>query len=252
MKFKFMTRKAILVLALLAIVFSSCNRGYIVNTGIERGTLKLNLKYMVDDKAFQLDSLIYRNDGNETYSVTRLQYFISGVKLYKRDIELYTSNKVFYVDARNPLTSIITLDSVAAIAYDRMDFQIGVVDAKNYYGNIDNTPENNAMKWSSNAADGYAFIKLDGKYKDVGQTTPADYMIATGTAGYQSKVKLIHYISVPVRRTASINVVMNINNWFRGQYGYYHFILDGASTYNNPTLMNKIRWNGYDVFYIQD
>jgi hypothetical protein len=234
---------AVLVIAGLSI--TSCKNDKYNSEPSGYGDFKININYNIDGKPLAFDTIMYTNDAGNNYSVTRLQYYISGLKFYKDGELKYSTNDIFYIDAKVNSTNTISIKNIPSYAYDYVTFYIGIDNASNIHGNIPSTAENVAMEWPDMMGGGYHFIKLEGHYKENNQNI--GFAMHLGNKDMQPTCAVYKTVYAAANRTSGFNLNMNINEWFRNPYTY-NFSTDGVYTMGNMMLMNKIKSNGNDVF----
>src|SRR5205085_3433926 len=107
----------------------------------------------------------YKNTSNEIFTVTKLKYYITNVKLHREDGLVFTEEDSYHL--------IKHVDSLSATAfsiknlppgnYNGMEFLIGVDSLRNVSGVQTGALDvNNQMFWSWNS--GYIFFKMEGDY----------------------------------------------------------------------------------------
>jgi hypothetical protein len=116
----------------------------------------------VRDKYLKLDSGVYKNGFGQSYTVSRLRYYIGNIHLIKKDgTEGYSSSEYYLIDDAGPGSNIIELN-VDQDDYSSINFIIGVDSIHNcsgiQTGVLDPTL---GMFWAWNA--GYVFFKMDGQ-----------------------------------------------------------------------------------------
>jgi hypothetical protein len=208
----------------------------------------INLNYKVDGAVLNFDSTYYQNEAKNLYNVSRLQYYISGMKFYKNDELKYSIDSIFFVDARITNTNTITLNGVPSFEYDKIGFTIGVVNAFNSHDKMPATKDNLAMEWPDGMGGGYHFLKLEGHFVD--SSKDYGYAMHLGTNNMQPECTVKKELYVPNNGTAGLTLVMNINEWFKNP-NTYNFSTDGVYSMGNMMLMKKLQANGNDVFYAQ-
>lgn len=210
------------------------------------GNMAIAINYDVDGSPLSFDSVYYTNQAGNVYTVSRLQYYVSGIKLYKNGELAYTLDSIFYVDARKASTNNIILRNIPSFNYDQIVFTIGVEDKFNIHGQIASTLENVAMEWPDMMGGGYHFLKLEGHFKD--STTTPGFAMHLGKTGMQPLCTVNKKFYVPINTTTNYDLTMNVNEWFKNPKTY-NFLTDGVYTMGDMILMEKLRMNGCDVFY---
>ena len=242
------TNIAVIVALLSMLSLTSCKKDKYNAEPPGFGTVIMNLGYKVDGKSLTFDSTYYTNLAGNVYNVSRLQYYISGIKFYKNGEVKHSIDSVFHIDARVASTNQITLKDVPSFGYDNVSFYIGIENSLNVHGKIPSTIENVAMEWPDMMGGGYHFLKLEGHFKD--STLTPGFAMHIGKNDMQPKCSVYKSVYVPVKGQTECNLTMNINEWFKNP-NTYNFSTDGVYSMGNMTLMMKLRDNGADVFYAE-
>ncbi len=233
----------LIALACLVTLFHSCKK----NDEPETTSVIFNLKYAVDDVALLFDTLFYVNDAGNEYSVTRLQYYLSGIRFTGADA--FQSNEIFYVDARINAYNSITIENVPQGDYTGISFFIGLSAVQNLTDALPNTSENLAMAWPDMMGGGYHFLKLEGHHKTAA-TQPTGYAVHLGNNMSLVTCDLDFPFSITTDQQ-QLTLKMNLNNWYRTPH-QFDFNTDGNYTMGDSTLMSKIAANGHNVFTVPD
>lgn len=226
--------------SLIVLLISACKKEDSTDVGF--ADLSIHLSFEVDGAPLAFDTLRYINDAGEQYSVTRLEYFLSNFRFYKNGLPLFSKDTTIYVNARN--TGSFLLRQLPAGSFDSIACYIGIDSANNVHGNLPQTTEIVGMEWPDMMGGGYHFLKLEGHWQDTAGTP--GYAMHLGT-----NMMLVHAgssVGYTVRSgaTNSINLVMNLNEWYRNPANY-SFDQDGVYTMGDMMLMTKIAHNGADV-----
>ncbi|WP_229321503.1 MbnP family protein [Larkinella knui] len=156
----------------------------------EYGTVQLKFANVVGAQDLKLDSTSYTNGSGEPFTVTKLNYFISNIKLKKADGSAYVvpqDSSYFLVSQSNPASQLITLRNVPVDDYTGIDFVVGVDSLRNTMeigkrtGALDPGGAAAGMYWDWNS--GYIFLKLEG----TSAKAPAD---ATGKHNFMYHIGL--------------------------------------------------------------
>lgn len=236
----------------LAIGFSSifsCTKTEttVVEPATPKGILNIQIAHEVDGNSLVFDSMIYQNKANNLYSISKVNYYISNVKLWGKNNSDYLFDSIMFIDAS--LKSInLNLSRVPVGNYQSISFNIGIDAARNIHNAIPNSPENISMLWPDVMGGGYHFLKLEGKYLD---SLKNEKGIAIHI-GLNSSLVNHHPINSDIKivenNTSSVKLAMNLNEWFMNPYTF-DFNRDGNYTMGDSTAMNFIKNNGNDVFY---
>ena len=251
-----MKKLAITLTLLVLVVFTTnCkrdnNKGNDTPTPSSATTTNFEISYEVDGKALSPDTMIYKNPFGVPYSVSRLQYFISKIKLYKTDGSVWSPDSdYFYMDGLKYLMYKLPLGKVPAGEYNKIEFYIGLPPELNKHGAIANTQENIDMEWPTMMGGGYHFIKFEGSYKVHPDSMKKGFAVHLGTNSALVSVTINLQTPIKISGDQEINIplVMNLNEWFRNPHDY-NFATQKAYTMNDSLARATIAQNGQDVFY---
>lgn len=234
------TLKILLVVCLLQAV--SCKKDP-EPLAEQTAQLQFMLSYHSDSEPLLFDTMLYRNAAGEDYSVSRLEYYISNVRLTGEQ-GVFESREVHYLNARNAGFSGFHLNGVPKGRYTQVAFLLGIDSLRNIPDGLPATVENNAMFWPVPMGGGYHFMKLEGHFKDTASLS--GYAVHLGRNG--NTVAISVPCTFDISGTAhGMQLSMNINQWFENPL-VYSFIRDGKYTMSSMPLMQKIAVNGQDVF----
>lgn len=239
-------RKGILRLLLFVLLISifSCKKND-SNPVASRYKIDFRVHYTIDGNLLLKDTLIYTNDAGNKYSVSRLEYYISAIKLLKQD-GAFESEDVHYVNFNKEATNSFSLENIPAGNYTGISLILGLDSVHNITNALPPTQENNAMAWPDMMGGGYHFMKLEGYFMDIDPNAPENgYAIHLGRNA--NIVKINKQINFNVESNKTLNLTMNINEWFRNP-NKYDFNTDGNYSMNNKAALAKLAANGTDVF----
>ncbi|RRB04545.1 MbnP family protein [Larkinella rosea] len=163
----------------------------------EYGTVQLKFDNVVGTSDLKLDSATYTNGSGEPFSVSKLNYFVSNIKLKKADGSSYVvpqDSSYFLVMENNAASQSIMLHNVPAGTYTGIDFVVGVDSLRNTMdigkrtGALDPGGAAAGMYWDWNS--GYIFLKLEGTSAKapVDATGSRNFMYHIGLfGGYKTK-----------------------------------------------------------------
>lgn len=180
----------ILPLALLFLL-ASCQDDS-VSPG-ERGSLIIEFDNRIGTEDLVLNS-DYTNPHGETFRLTRLNYYISNVKLTRTDGTQFVvpqDSSYFLIMEDSPSTQKARINNIPAGDYNAITFTIGVdslrstMDISKRTGVLDPAQGHDGMYWTWNS--GYIFFKMEG----VSSAAPDDqdnkfYYHIGGFGGYDS------------------------------------------------------------------
>ncbi len=256
----------------LFIIIISCKKQKEEETPInETGKIIFKFNHNIDGQSLQNDTMKYINEAGNLYEIDEVKYFISDVSLYNHDGTKKIINgwtDIYYIDIDYPNTLTWNVyDDIPVGTYDSITFIFGISKEKNKSFMFVNPPESN-MAWADVLGGGYHYMMINGKLKDtinqienfnchlgVGQLykSNAIYNVDSIYAFVQNyfTVSLLNSsFTMNENQTKEIQIIMNIENWFKGKYvfdwNYY-----GGNIMENQEAMNKIALNGRNVFSVE-
>lgn len=257
-----------LVLETTLFLNSSCKNDK-PGTGEPTGHISFTFSHLVDGLPLQKDAMKYVNAAGNPYEINQVMYFISDVTLHKSDgtkrlISDWTD--IHYVDIDNPSTLTWDVyDDIATGAYDSVSFVFGITKEKNKSFLFVNPPEVNMM-WPDVLGGGYHYMMLNGRWKDdaniiksyafhigIGQLYKSNVIEVDSIYAFVQNyfnVKLANSaFTIEENKTKHIEIIMNIDSWFKTPHVYDHNYWGGAIM-QNQAAMQMARENGFDVFKI--
>lgn len=217
------------------------------NVPPEETTVNFFFEHFVNDEPALFGSTMYVNEFGNLYSLERLQYFISDIKITGTDGTVYMFDDEYYVDAKVDETLFVeTNQKIPAGNYSSISFIYGLSQEKNTTGRFPNPPES-LMEWPLPMGGGYHYMKLEGKIETAGTTN--NFQAHTGpTMGNQNFVEIelpqSSFVLSGEERTLAIR--MNINNWWKTPN-----VLDLSTVtgiMGNQEMQLKLKANSDDVF----
>lgn len=241
--------KKIYLLALLALtVVYSCKKDDDPTPSTDvPNTVQLDISYEVDGQSLSFDTLLYTNEAGSQYSVSRMWYYLSKMYLVKSDSSLVYLKDYQFIDATRISTNSLTLNAIPVGNYIGIRFNIGLDSSQNITNALPVTTDNLNMEWPVQMGGGYHFMKFEGHAND--STGGYGFAMHLGLNAYLVKCSIWTPIQVGSGMT-NINLVMNLNEWFRNPE-IYDFNVDGNYSMGVMSAMIKLKNNGSDVFTIQ-
>ncbi len=132
------------------------------------GRMRIVFDNVAGPSDLKLNTGTYQNAVGESFAVTKLNYFVSNIRLRKDDGREYVvpqDSSYFLIQEEKPASRTITLANVPTGNYTGITFLIGVdslrsmADISKRTGVLD-PGLNNGMYWDWNS--GYIFLKLEG------------------------------------------------------------------------------------------
>jgi hypothetical protein len=160
----------------------------------QKNKLIIHFENYVGDKKVILDTVTYKNNLGQSFTVTNFKYYISNISLQCADGKSYTAkDSYFLITQDDESTWTATLDDIPAGKYKSVNFMIGVDSLHNCSGAQSGALDPiNGMFWTWNT--GYIFFKLEGKSPE--SKSPGgifEYHIG----GYKAPNNFIRVVTVP-------------------------------------------------------
>ena len=86
------------LVALVITLLGACNKND--NFFPEKIKLTVKLNHVIDGNPLVFDTLVFFNEAGNNYEITRLEYYISNIKLHSDFLGDYESNDIIYVDTK--------------------------------------------------------------------------------------------------------------------------------------------------------
>jgi hypothetical protein len=256
----------LVILGALLFLDISCNNDK-PDAGEKTGHISFNFTHLVDGLPLEKDNMKYVNAAGNPYEINQLMYFISDVTLHKSDgktILISDWTDIHYVDIDIPSTLTWDVyDDIATGAYDSVSFIFGITKEKNQSFRFVNPPEVNMM-WPDILGGGYHYMMINGSWKDnanviksfafhlgIGQLYKSNVIEVDSIYAFVQNyfsVKLPNSsFTVEENKTRNIEVIMNVDSWFKTPHIYDHNYWGGAIMQKQPA-MQMVKENGADVF----
>jgi len=166
------------------------------------GKAKLTLQFenYVGDLPLKLDSVTYKNELEQTYTVSKLKYYISNIHLQKKNGEEYTSSEDFLVNEEEGASKQLTLTNVPEGDYTSISFTVGVDSLHNCNGAQDGALDPvNGMFWTWN--NGYVFLKMEGRSSS--SHSPGN-LLEFHIGGYKQPYNCIRYVKLDLNKALQL------------------------------------------------
>src|SRR5688572_888967 len=125
---KSLGRSYLLLFALLA-GFCSCQKSVIVNTG----TIKITFVNKVKGNPLVLTTQTYTNSFNESYTVSKLKYYVSNVALNGLGLSAMEDESYHLIDEARPESKSFNFES-GINTFSNIEFLLGVDSIRNVSG----------------------------------------------------------------------------------------------------------------------
>lgn len=245
------TRPQLFVLALFFALFA-CGKP------TSEGDVDILVTHEVNGQALVTDSLCYVNEAGNHYLVNEVQWFLSNLQIQDEKAEWHELGTAFYIDTDIPESQLLESIPLPVGNYVKIHFVFGFNADDNQTGRFTNPPESE-MFWPDELGGGYHYMKLNGKYLNADSLlAPLAIHLGTGqnaelTSFYDNSfvVELPLDFAVTEGRNNRLNLVMNIENWFRNP-NTYDFSVYGSAIMQNQEAQALLQQNGHDVFSIKN
>lgn len=215
------------------------------------GTLTVQFHNVVGTEDVVLKDKLYTNAVGEQFNITFLQYYVSNVRLLRRDGSEYTvpqDESYFLVRQQVPETQKITLQNVPKGDYVGMSFVIGIdslrsaSDLSKRKGCLDVGGDGKDMYWAWNS--GYIFVKMEGTSPQIpltGNRKEPVYLYHIGLFGGMGDKKTLNNIKtaklgfgsekvkIKTDKNTIIGIKTDVSKLFTGS--------TNVSLATNPTVM---------------
>lgn len=235
-----------LLLLGLAVIWGSCKKEVVMPT---LGSINFSIAYSIDGNALEINNVKYTNQAGNNYSVTKLNYYISGVVLTKSDGSLFKSKKVFYQDAANASSNKFTIDSIPVGKYTGITFYLGLDSLNNMSGKLPVNADNTGMLTNDAQYGAYHFLKLEGNYLDTGLVSH-EYKMHLVKNKNLVKCSLPYAVDLKYKNQ-SCKFEMNIGELFKNPQTI-DLNTDGAMSMDSDALLDKLKKNAADVFQLKN
>jgi len=249
-------RKLITILVLSVIVFSSCVEDEV--PALQNTNVSLNFKHNWDGTTVtnaNFNTIQYLTAEGDELSIERLRYLISDVTFHKSNGETIVVEGYNLVDVtNNENVSYVTPIQIPIGTYTNVSFTFGFDNTDNIssaYTDLNSESWNVPMMMGG----GYHFMQLEGKFID-NTATETGYQYHTIKAVnntdpmnlvFQDTFFTVNLGEVIVHNNSSVDVSMNIAEWFKGPYQWklndWHSML-----MPNFAAQVKMYDNGQNVF----
>ncbi len=253
----------IISLIITVITITSCCTGN-PEPEYPSGKLEIEFTHNIDGLPIIYDSMMYVNEAGNRYLVSEIQYFVSDVTLHKSDgstLLLDAWEDIHYIDTDIQETSIYAFkDEISPGDFNRISFTFGINEEKNNSLMFVNPPKS-FMFWPENLGGGYHYLKLNGKWiNEIEQVSPYNFHLGIGQIYHSFPDSITGFVQnyftveLPERaikitdnETTTLQIVMNVENWFRSPNTYDHNHW-GGDIMQKQDAMHQVVENGHDVF----
>jgi hypothetical protein len=192
----FMTHKTVMpkfVYALLAIavVLSACSKDDVTDIGpppppTPNSKIRFNFAHHVDGVKIIHDSVMFTNLSGNKYSISKLQYLISDIRIDDFAGNFTEVNQYHFVDLTDEDTWVFAVkDSIKKADIKAISFYLGFLNEQNInsgdYADLDDEGWAFPSIHDGLPAGGYYALKMAGRYIPLGDTVPTGYTMNIGS-----------------------------------------------------------------------
>ncbi|MFN3315777.1 MAG: MbnP family protein [Raineya sp.] len=203
----------------------------------ENGTLAIELQHFFGDKTLKIGDS-YTNSSNETFTLTKLDYFISNIALEKQDGSFYAipqDESYFLIKLSEGAKPIISLKNIPLGEYKGIRFLLGVDSLRNTMeparrtGDLDVGGRAEGMYWVWNT--GYIFLKMEGNSNVVPDEQDKKFIFHIGGYGGYSSPTINNLKTISIK---FLNENLKINP---DKNAILHLKIDASKIFNaNKTI----------------
>lgn len=156
----------------------------------------------IADTAFKLNAL-------SDFKVDALRFYISNIRFYKNDSIVYQEQKSFHLcDAAIPNSNRFMMNKSENIAYDKVQFDIGIDSSTNVSGAMGGALDpTNGMYWTWQS--GYINFKLEGRSNNC-NTRNHEFQFHLG--GYSSPYNSLQTVTFNLKNLRDIVLIIDVDH----------------------------------------
>jgi hypothetical protein len=168
--------------------------------------IEINFSHFVGNEILKLDSVMYRNELKQDFSITKFKYYITKIAFLRKEGKPFKSSNYFLIDEEKPDSKKILLENIPIGEYVALSFTLGVDSIDNCSGAQSGALDPiNGMFWTWNT--GYIFLKLEG----ISESSSApNAQLEYHIGGFKKPNNCIRTISLSFNK--SIMISQNQNN----------------------------------------
>ena len=235
---------------LATLIFISAGYGQEkANPALTAVKVTVTIMHTIDKEALVFDTIRYRNESGNQYSVSTLKYFISEIHIVSGQNISYLLKDVHYIDAKADKTRSFTGEVMIPLnAVSTLRFVFGLDEKTNRSGRFPNPPENR-MEWPETMGGGYHYMKLEGKILD-----PSEDLNFQAHTGQLNGVPRFIRVELPLdglkaeEGNLNLRIAMDINEWWKQPNTLN--LNDISGIMDNEKVQQQLMENGADIFSI--
>lgn len=173
-------------------------------------SLTLRVQPAFNNQKLILGSQHYITSNNDSVTIARLRFYISGIAIHFTDNSVYTeANSYHLIDAEDESTLSLTLKNVPEKKISSIEFNIGIDSLESVSGALDGDLDPvKGMYWAWNS--GYINAKLEGNYYHMAEEKEFEFHVG----GYLAPYKALRKIELNCPSSDSIIIIADVAAWF--------------------------------------
>jgi hypothetical protein len=216
-----------------------------------QSSLTIHFNNYLGNELLKLDSVTYKNELGQNFTVTKFKYYIGNIRLKNNNGKEFVTSEYFLVNEEEPTSKQIKLANVPEGDYTSISFTLGVDSLHNCSGAQEGALDPvNAMFWAWNT--GYIFLKMEGKSPV--SKSPGN-LLEFHIGGYKAPYNCIRTITLNLGKDAvvgdkstSINIKTDLSELFKAPTVIDFSKLSSVTDFHNATTIAD---NYSDMFSIQ-
>jgi len=211
-------------MAILGVAMSFSNRSQ--NYDSENSHVTISFNHFVGNDKLKLDSIIYKNDLGQSFTIENFKYYISNIHLKNTNGKDFNLNETFFINEDEETTKQINLKTIPKGEYTSIEFIIGVDSIHNCSGAQSGALDPvNAMFWAWNT--GYIFLKLEGKAP---ASKSPGHVFEFHIGGYKQPNNCIRKVKLEFKNKLIVNDILKNQK--------INIKVDGLEILKKPTSIN--------------
>lgn len=145
----------------ITLILISVQYSFTLILNLDKGKLQINFKHLVGNELLKLDSIHYKSELGQDYTISKFKYYVGKFCLKSVKGKNFISKDYFLINEDEELSKQIKLNNIPNGTYTSISFILGVDSIHNCSGAQSGALDPlNAMFWAWNT--GYIFLKLEG------------------------------------------------------------------------------------------
>ncbi len=244
---------SLLIPIIFLLLFTNCHKDNGTETDTSTYSLTFDIDHQFNGNAISFNELAHTNEAGNLMSFTRLQYLISGIKLYRADgsAEEIDATYAFINPIEN--RSSFKIDNILNGDFTGIAFTIGLDSIANFSNPNDYAPDHplnpllNQMHWDW--SQGYIFLSMEGQYETgAGLASGFSYHVA-----FEENLMPFIYNNeaFSLDSDKTVQLVFDVAEAFKNP-ATFDILVDGAFSHSSSDngIANTIRDNMSDAIKI--